>query len=408
MHKARGLFLTEGTKKHNYVEKQLTFFVKNDILNPYKSAKAQICKEDIIMKKVCSAMLAILLVLSLTLSGIVLVAAEGKSQTIVVSEGEDVAADQKAGNAEGWRNSKVDAGKAPLSVMELDGEKGAGGTITGSAENYHATIRFLYYTNTPIDISGMKYIEFDFYYSDASKFTSANEIMFELTSSGQQDKAEISTTIKPKLESGWNHIKIAIADLRTGSPEPFEATAWNFFRLCINGPYNLGSDTLTMAIDNLKFWDGLNADGLDEEEEKRQELLAKVQPTLDAIDLLKTFKNKGDVTADNYATVKANVEAAYVLYNALNEEEKAMVTEEGGFKILKTAQRLVEDYEEKNPPAEEKPEEKPNEGDTNNGENNTQEPTDTKGCGGVLTVGAVATMLLAGAWVTVFARKKND
>jgi hypothetical protein len=230
--------------------------------------------------------------------------------------------------------------------------------------------------------------------------------MFELTSSGQQDKAEISTTIKPKLESGWNHIKIAIADLRSGSPEPFEATAWNFFRLCINGPYNLGSDTLTMAIDNLKFWDGLNDDGLDEEEQKRQELLAKVQPTLDAINLLKDIKNKGDVTADNYATVKANVEAAYALYNVLNEEEKALVTDEGGFKILKTADRVVADYEEKNPPAKDpEPTEPEDEGDTNGGDNNTEEPSG--GCGGVLSVGAVATMILAGAWVTVAARKKN-
>jgi hypothetical protein len=358
------------------------------------------------MKKVCSAMLAVLLVLSLMLGGIVFVGAEGKSQTIVVSEGEDVAGDQKAGNAEGWRNSKVDAGKTPLSVMELDGEEGAGGTITGSAENYHATIRFLYYTNTPIDISGMKYIEFDFYYSDASKFTSANEIMFELTSSGQQDKAEISTTIKPKLESGWNHIKIAIADLRSGSPEPFEATAWNFFRLCINGPYNLGSDTLTLAIDNLKFWNGLNEDGLDEEETARQEMLAKIKPTMDAINLLKDIKDDTDINADNYATVKANIAAAYELYHALGEEEKSMVSEEGGFRILKTAERSMEKYEEKNAPEEEKPEEKPEDDNTNTGDN-TETPT-KGGCGGVLTVGAVATMLLAGAWVTMVARKKND
>lgn len=368
-------------------------------------------KEDIMMKKVCSVLLAAFLVLSLLVTGIVAVAAEGQSQTIVVSEGEDIAANQADGKAEGWRNSKFSEGKPALTVMELDGEKGAGATITGSSEQYFNTIRFLYYTATPVDITAMKYVEFDIYFSDASKFTNANEIMFELTSSGSQDNAEISTTFKPELKDGWNHIKVEIAALRSGSSNPFEATAWNFFRLCINGPYNLGSETLTVAIDNFKFWDGLNEDGLDEEEAKRQELLAKVQPTLDAINLLKEIKDKGDVTADNYATIKANVEAAYALYNALNEEEKAMVTDEGGFKILKTAERVVEDYEEKNPPSaekpEEKPEEQPNENDTNKGDN-TQEPTDTKGCGGVLTVGAVATMVLAGAWVTIAARKKND
>ena len=37
----------------------------------------------------------------------------------------------------------------------------------------------------------------------------------------------------------------------------------------------------------------------------------------------------------------------------------------------------------------------------------TTEP-EKEGCGGVLTVGAVATMVLAGAWVTIAARKKEN
>ena len=363
------------------------------------------------MKKFLAILLAALMVLSLMATAIVNAAAEGLSTKVVVSEGEDIAANQKDGKSEGWRNSKVDAGFPGLTVEELDGEMAAAGTLTGSGDNYFQALRFLYYTATPIDITAMKYVEFDLYFSDASQFTNANEIMFELTSSGGQDSAEISTTFKTTLQDGWNHIKVEIATLKSGSSNPFDPTAWNFFRLCINGPFNLGSDTLTVAIDNFTFWDGLNEDGLDEEEAKRQELLAKVQPTLDAINLFKDIKNKGDITAENYATVKANVEAAYALYNALNEEEKALVTDEGGYKILKTAERMLEDYEEANPPAEEKPEdengdETNNEGNTNEGENNTEEPT--KGCGGVLSVGAVATMILAGAWVTIAARKKND
>jgi hypothetical protein len=356
------------------------------------------------MKKVCSALLAALLVLSLLMTGIIAVAAESKSVTHVVSEGEDLAANQGDGKSEGWRNSKSSEGKPALSVMELDGEKGVGATITGSADHYYQTIRFLYYTATPVDITEMKYVEFDIYFSDASKFTAANEIMFELTSSGGQDAAEISITFKPELQDGWNHIKVAIADLKKGSSDEFNATAWNFFRLCINGPYNLGSEQLTVAIDNLKFWDGLNEDGLDEEEMKRQELLAKIQSTMDAINLLKDIKDKSDINADNLATVKANVAAALALYNALGEEEKSLVSDEGGFKILKTAERSLEKYEKENPPKEEKPDETPDQGED---EGNTETPKEG-GCGGVLTVGAVATMVLAGAWVTIAARKKND
>jgi hypothetical protein len=376
----------------------------------HKGAKTPMIKEDITMKKVCSALLAALLVLSMIVTGVVAVAAEGKSQTVVVSEGEDIAVNQADGKAEGWRNSKSSEGKPALAVMDLDDEKGVGATITGSSENYFNTVRFLYYTATPVDITGMKYVEFDLYFSDASKFSSANEVMFELTSSGGQDAAEISITFKPKLQDGWNHIKVAIADFKKGSADEFNATAWNFFRLCINGPYNLGTEQLTLAIDNLKFWDGLNADGLDEEEAARQELLAKIKPTMDAIELLKEIKDKTNINADNVATVKANVAAALALYEALTEEEKAMVTEEGGFKVLKTAERSLEKYEKENPPAPETPDETPDQGegntDTNNGDN-TETPKEG-GCGGVLSVGAVATMILAGAWVTIAARKKND
>ena len=356
------------------------------------------------------------LLLSMITAAAVSVAAEDAEKAEILYEVPNgVASNQMDGKSEGWRNSKVDANKAPLERMELDEMEGLGATFSGAEANYFNTIRFLYYTATPLDLTEIKYVEFDLYISDATMYTTANDIMIELCSSGRQDSYEISTTIKPAIQEGWNHIKIKMDSLKNGSgAEIFDATAWNFFRLCINGPYDTGSDELTVAIANLTFWNGLNEDGLDEEEAKRQELLAKVQPTLDAINLFKDIKNKGDVTAENYATVKANVEAAYALYNALNEEEKALVTDEGGYKILKTAERMIEDYEKSNPPAEEKPEDENNnnndtnnEGNTNEGaNNNTEEPT--KGCGGVLSVGAVATMVLAGAWVTIAARKKND
>ena len=105
------------------------------------------------MKKFFAMLMAALMVLSLMATMVVSAAAESKSTTIIVSEGEDIASNQGDGKSEGWRNSKVTEGKPALTVQELDGQKAAAGTLTGSSEQYFNTIRFLYYTATPIDIT---------------------------------------------------------------------------------------------------------------------------------------------------------------------------------------------------------------------------------------------------------------
>ena len=45
--------------------------------------------------------------------------------------------------------------------------------------------------------------------------------------------------------------------------------------------------------------------------------------------------------------------------------------------------------------------------DNGEGGNKTEEPAKS-GCAGALSIGAVASMMLAGAWVSIAARKKND
>lgn len=362
------------------------------------------------MKKVCTIVLCALMVLSMIAACALSVAAEEKTK-ILYEIPTELAANQGDGRSEGWRNSKVDANKDPLEYMELDGVVGVGGTLIGSEPNYFNTIRFLYYTATPCDLTEIKYIEFDLYISDVSKYTAANDIMIEICSSGRQDASEISTGIKPELKEGWNHIKIEMSTLKPGSPEPFDITAWNFFRLCINGPYDTGSDELIVAIANLTFWNGLNEDGLteeevkqQEEEAKRQELIASVQPALDKVNEFKNIKSKDDVNADNLATIKAKIAEAYELYNALNEEQKEVFTSEDGFRILKTAERAVEKYEDEqaklNPPSDDEGKD-----DENNGGGTTEIPEN--GCQSALTIGAVASMLLAATWVAFAARKKN-
>ena len=373
------------------------------------------------MKKVISLLLIAFLLLSLIATAAVSVAAEDEAKTQVLYEiPNELAANQKDGNSEGWRNSKVDSNKDPLEVMELDGQIGLGATFSGAEPNYFNTIRFLYYTATPLDLSEIVYVEFDLYISDSSKYTSGNSIMVELCSSGRQDDSEISTGITPEIKEGWNHIRIDFSTLKSGSPEPFDITAWNFFRLCINGPYDTQGDELTVALANLVLWNGLNEDGLTEEEAKRQELLASVQPALDKVNEFKDIKSKDQINADNLASIKELIAQAYELYNALNEEQKDLFTSEDGFRILKTAERAVEKYEEEQaeltpPPSDnegnegngnENGNENDNENDGENNDDGTVEIPENNGCKSALTIGATMSMLLAAAWVAFAARKR--
>lgn len=399
------------------------------------------------MKRIVSILVAALLVLSVMATAVLAVGAEDPKTKVIYEIPNELCSNQKDGQSEGWRNSKVDSGKPGLEVLELNGETGLGFTFSGTESNYFNTIRFLYYTATPLDLTDIKYVELDLYISDASMYsTSANSIMLELCSSGRQDASEISTDVRPELKNGWNHIKIEFSTFKSGSSEPFDITAWNFFRLCINGPYNTGSDELTVAVANLTFWNGLNEDGLDEEQVKQEELMAKVKPTLDKINELKDIKAPSDVNADNLESLKAIIAEAYELYNALDQEAKNVVSEEAGIRILKTAERAVKDYEEEeaekeectahvdengdgkcdvcgadvpvadpeepeNPEDPEGPKDDPETPDTPeipDTDKPTEEPEEKGGCASSLTVGALISMMLAGVWTVYAARKKNS
>lgn len=396
------------------------------------------------MKRIFSIFVAALFVLSVMTTAVLSVGAEDPNpKTQILYEiPNELCSNQMDGQRDGWRNSKVDSGKPGLQYLDLDGQTGLGFTFSGTEPNYFNTIRFLYYTTTPLDLSDIKYVELDLYISDASKYSvSANSIMIELCSSGRQDAYEISTDVRPELENGWNHIKVDFSAFKPGSPgQVFDVTAWNFFRLCINGPYNTGDDELTVAIANLTFWNGLNEDGLTEEEAARQEMLEKIQPVLDKINELKDIKAPSDVNADNLESLKTIIAEAYELYNALDQEAKSVVSDENGVRILKTAERAVKEYEEEQAEKEEctahidensdskcdvcgadvlvaEPEEpeKPDDPEEPKDDPETPETPDTDeptveegGCASSLTVGAAISMMLAGVWTVCAARKKNS
>jgi len=321
----------------------------------------------------------------LSFSVITASAKEDDQTRILISEGDDLAESQASGTSVGWRNSKVDSGAAPLKLMEVDGELAVGVVLTGSAAEFHNTVRFLYYTDTPVDLTEMKYLEFDFYISNAEHYN--NNINLELTSSGRQDYEEMSIYGNVfKLVDGWNHIKIALSDMKqdTSPAGPLDLTKWNFFRLCLNGAYDLGDEELTLAIDNLCFWNGIDQDTLD---------------VMEMIEELKDYNSKDKINAKNYNAVKAKVAAARAAYDDLSDEAKEMIKDQEGLRVIMTADSAIEKYEEALAKEEEN---KDNQDDT------TGEEPQKSGCSGAISLCGGAMMLLAAAWISMTARKKED
>lgn len=107
------------------------------------------------------------------------------------------------------------------------------------------------------DLSGMNYLAFDLYVSNAAVMN-AVEVYLELTSSGKSDVQERSwkrplTQLKGSpLTDGWNHFEIALNSNTFEQDPGLNMTAWNFFRLYNGTAFNAG-EGLTVGIKNLCF-----------------------------------------------------------------------------------------------------------------------------------------------------------
>ncbi len=111
----------------------------------------------------------------------------------------------------------------------------------------------------------------------------------------------------------------------------------------------------------------------------KDEVIAANKDLYDAIKALTTT-----ITAENFEAAKAAYEAAKTGYDALDETAKGYFNEDGLDQKLADAKTALDNYK---PDTQKEPE---------------------KGCKSVLSIGATAMMILAGAWVTMAARKKED
>ena len=151
--------------------------------------------------------------------------------------------------------------EGPTNPTVLDGETVIGNTWEAGTTLGVGWFMFRYGLNfegkypAPADISGMKYIEFDFYVSDAMALINAG-FDFELTSAGIQDKNESACSWtgpwKNGLDDGWNHMQMPLSWFAGDC----DFTAWNFLRLFNNKDIVVGENGLTVAMKNVKFTTG--------------------------------------------------------------------------------------------------------------------------------------------------------
>jgi hypothetical protein len=259
---------------------------------------------------------------------------------------------------------------------------------------------------------GMDTLEFDLYLSDVGLLdlfngTSKNS-GFELTSSGYWDNQEISWTLSQikannqggEIVNGWNHIILPLDSAveresdgnRPGYEGPFNIEDVKFIRFFMVGEQT--DHDITVKIDNicLTDWNAVTTAA-------KKEALAKEKATEFVTDVLAL----AEVTAENYTTIKTDVEALRTRYNKLNDIAKDYVTKAAKDK-LEAAEAKIAEFEA-NPPSQ-TPDTGDNAGDNGN-TGNTGDSTGS-GCGATVALGSVAMMVMAVAMGGAMLKKREN
>lgn len=264
--------------------------------------------------------------------------------------------------------------------------------------------------SSAVDCTDMDTLEFDLYVSNISLFDLFGVVGkmdngFEICSSGKNDNQEISWTLEAMrnnnrgeaLKEGWNHIILPLssgkADSGTDSQVkgPFDPSNVNYIRFYMVG--EVQAYDITVKIDNicLTDWNAVTTAAQKEELAKK-----KANEFVAAVNAL------APVTAENYTTIKADVEALRTQYNKLNDIAKEYVTK-AALETLTAAETKIAEFEANPPSADTGNENTDN--NTNTDNDATTGETPASGCGAVTMLGGVAILALAGAMLL---RKKED
>lgn len=227
------------------------------------------------MKKFLSVLLAVMMVLSAVATMIVSVSAAAATadatetpNSILVSDGSDAAEEFYNAAKPGWSLSNGGNGDNTYKVVDFvnddkKDDKAVGEVITGPASSTIFAYRFHYWAKETLDISGMQYVEFDLYLSDASAYKDQTMIV-ELSSAGI-DAEDIRFMAKYPLVDGWNHIRLNLDTNFVAKTGTFNEKAWKFARIWFPSEQSTfevaDGEEFTIMIDNLEFNNGLTNGG---------------------------------------------------------------------------------------------------------------------------------------------------
>lgn len=201
------------------------------------------------MKKLFSLFLAILMFCSCATA----VTAEAGVST-VSNDGISIIPISDMDSMSGWSGS---------ALLDTTNPYQGRGSLAVSFEVVSAAgdIKFQYdHPTTTYDVSGMNYVCFDVYLSEADTFSDV-EFELELRSPGGTDfheyriKQTLSSFIVGTPQDGWNRVQVAIADMtRMGTPS---STSWSYLRFFNSANATVGSagKTSTIKMDNAYFSD---------------------------------------------------------------------------------------------------------------------------------------------------------
>ena len=249
----------------------------------------------------------------------------------------------------GWEgveeNTELCAGKTVLSHTYTKPLYATWGYPEGKEKDDFDQIVVSHVFTEPMDISSMNYLSMEIYASNKDIFT--HRFIVELTSSGQRDKEENSyagTLDKYATDMGnnWYLLEIPIVDLKTvpKNDTGLNKTACNFMRFY----YDDGFGTAFEVGDG--FTIGIRKLGFSAEKETGAEDAEAVNAINALYEPLASIK-KGDINAENYETVKAQLAAAKEAYKNAKENVQEKVRETYSvLSIASTVDAALREYED--------------------------------------------------------------
>ncbi|MBP3237190.1 MAG: DUF3823 domain-containing protein [Bacteroidales bacterium] len=140
--------------------------------------------------------------------------------------------------------------------ITLDSENAQEGDFCVSTTINGDVVFFQKQFGAPLDASKVSmehgYFAFDLYISDTNALNlDSGDGQIEISSSGTCDQQELNWVFKStlRLQNGWNHLSLKLSD--AGSSGNINLSSVNWFRL-----YHTGTGSLTVKIDNLRFYEG--------------------------------------------------------------------------------------------------------------------------------------------------------